>query len=86
MTESTASDAGMGLMLLDELNIAFKRRYLNVHRVVADLRARPPMHHMVLTGRGAPPELIEAADMQTDMTLVKHAFRAGVKAMPGVEF
>ena len=80
------ADAGIGLVLLDELNIALKLRYLDVHQVVADLQARPPMQHVVITGRGAPPELIEAADTVTDMTLVKHAFRAGVKAMPGVEF
>ena len=80
------ADAGIGLVLLDELNIALKLRYLDVQQVVADLQARPPMQHVVITGRGAPPELIEAADTVTDMTLVKHAFRAGVKAMPGVEF
>ncbi len=80
------ADAGIGLVLLDELNIALKLRYLDVNQVVADLQARPPMQHVVITGRGAPPELMEAADTVTDMTLVKHAFRAGVKAMPGVEF
>ena len=80
------SDASIGLVLLDELNIALKLRYLDVNKVVADLQARPPMQHVVITGRGAPPELIEAADTVTDMTLVKHAFKAGVKAMPGVEF
>ena len=80
------SDASIGLVLLDELNIALKLRYLDVNSVVADLQTRPPMQHVVITGRGAPPELIEAADTVTDMTLVKHAFKAGVKAMPGVEF
>ena len=73
-------------MLFDELNIALKLRYLDVNKVVADLKTRPPMQHVVITGRGAPPELIEAADTVTDMTLVKHAFKSGVKAMPGVEF
>ena len=80
------ADARIGLVLFDELNIALKLRYLDVNQVVADLQARPPMQHVVITGRGAPPELIEAADTVTDMTLVKHAFKAGVKAMPGVEF
>ena len=80
------ADASIGLVLFDELNIALKLRYLDVDQVVADLQARPPMQHVVITGRGAPPELIEAADTVTDMTLVKHAFKAGVKAMPGVEF
>lgn len=80
------ADASIGLVLFDELNIALKLRYLDVNQVVANLQTRPPMQHVVITGRGAPPELIEAADTVTDMTLVKHAFKAGVKAMPGVEF
>ena len=77
---------GFGLVVLDELNIALKYQYLDVDRVVADLRARPPMQHVVVTGRGAPPALVEAADTVTDMTPVKHAFAAGVKAMPGMEW
>ncbi len=81
-----ASDPGIGLVVLDELNIALKYQYLDVDRVVADLRARPPMQHVVVTGRGAPPALVEAADTVTDMTPVKHAFAAGVKAMPGMEW
>jgi cob(I)alamin adenosyltransferase len=75
-----------GLVVLDELNIALKYQYLDVDRVIADLRARPPMQHVVVTGRGAPPALVEAADTVTDMTPVKHAFAAGVKAMPGMEW
>ena len=77
---------GFGLVVLDELNIALKYHYLDVDRVIADLRARPPMQHVVVTGRGAPPALVEAADTVTDMTPVKHAFAAGVKAMPGMEW
>ena len=77
---------GFGLVVLDELNIALKYQYLDVDRVIADLHARPPMQHVVVTGRGAPPALIEAADTVTDMTPVKHAFAAGVKAMPGMEW
>ena len=76
----------VGLVVLDELNIALKYQYLDVERVLADLRARPPMQHVVVTGRGAPPALVEAADTVTDMTPVKHAFAAGVKAMPGMEW
>ena len=76
----------VGLVVLDELNIALKYQYLDADRVVADLRARPRMQHVVVTGRGAPPALIEAADTVTDMTPVKHAFAAGVKAMPGMEW
>ncbi|MGD9870576.1 MAG: cob(I)yrinic acid a,c-diamide adenosyltransferase [Thauera sp.] len=75
-----------GLVVLDELNIALKYQYLDVDRVIADLRARPPMQHVVVTGRGAPPALVEAADTVTDMTPVKHAFAAGVKAMSGMEW
>ena len=73
------------LVLLDELNIALKYHYLDVQTVLADLRARPAAQHVVITGRGAPPELIEAADTVTDMTLVKHAFSQGIQAQPGVE-
>ena len=80
------SDPGIGLVVLDERNIALKYQYLDVDRVIADLRARPPMQHVVVTGRGAPPALVEAADTVTDMTPVKHAFAAGVKAMPGMEW
>lgn len=79
-------DPGIGLVVLDELNIALKYQYLDAERVVADLRARPRMQHVVVTGRGAPPALVEAADTVTDMTPVKHAFAAGVKAMPGMEW
>ena len=80
------SDPSIGLVLLDELNIALKMHYLDVNTVVADLQARPAMQHVVITGRGAPPELIEAADTVTDMGLLKHAFKAGIKAQAGVEF
>ena len=80
------SDPAIGLVVLDELNIALKYGYLDVHAVLADIAARPPMQHVIVTGRAAPPELMEAADTVTDMTLVKHAFKAGVKAMPGLEW
>jgi cob(I)alamin adenosyltransferase len=76
----------IGLVVLDELNIALKYQYLDVARVLSDLHARPQMQHVVVTGRGAPPALVEAADTVTDMTPVKHAFAAGVKAMPGMEW
>ena len=78
-------DPSIDLILFDELNIALKLHYLDLDTVIADLRARPPMQHVVITGRGAPPALIEAADTVTDMTPVKHAFEQGVKAQPGVE-
>lgn len=80
------SDPEVGLVVLDELNIALKYRYLDVQQVIADLRARPAMQHVVVTGRAAPPELIAIADTVTDMQPVKHAFAAGIAAQPGVEW
>jgi cob(I)alamin adenosyltransferase len=73
------------LVLLDELNIALKYRYIDVGQVTAALAARPPLQHVVVTGRAAPPELIEAADTVTEMNVVKHAFAAGIKAQKGIE-
>ena len=76
----------LALLVLDELNIALRYDYLDVAEVVAALQARPPMLHVVVTGRNARPELIAAADMVTEMTVVKHHFAAGVKAQEGIEF
>jgi cob(I)alamin adenosyltransferase len=80
------ADPDIGLVVLDELNIALKYRYLDVHTVIADLLARPPMQHVVITGRAAPPELIEVADTVTEMQVVKHAFKAGIAAQAGTEW
>jgi cob(I)alamin adenosyltransferase len=80
------SDPAIGLVLLDELNIALKYRYLEVDRVIADLQARPAMQHVVVTGRAAPPELIAVADTVTEMNEVKHAFKNGIMAQAGVEW
>ena len=80
------ADPGIGLVVLDELNIALKYGYLDLEPVLADIESRPMLQHVVVTGRGAPPGLIEAADTVTEMSLVKHAFKAGVKAQKGVEF
>ena len=80
------ADPALGLVVLDELNIALKYRYIDVQQVIADLKARPPLQHVAITGRGAPQELIDAADTVTEMTLVKHAFKAGIAAQPGVEW
>ncbi|QSJ19805.1 cob(I)yrinic acid a,c-diamide adenosyltransferase [Nostoc sp. UHCC 0702] len=75
------------LVLLDEINIAFKMGYLQVEEVLAGLAKKPPHKHVILTGRGAPAAIIERADLVTEMTLVKHPFRdQGVKAQPGIEF
>jgi cob(I)alamin adenosyltransferase len=76
----------LALLVLDELNIAIRYDYLPLPEVLAALRVRPPMLHVVVTGRNAKPELIEAADLVTEMTAVKHHFAAGVKAQEGVEF
>lgn len=84
--QSFLSDPAIGLVVLDELNIALKCRYLDVHQVVQDLLSRPEMQHVVVTGRAAPAELIEAADTVTEMNVVKHAFTAGIAAQPGVEW
>ena len=75
------------MVLLDEINIALRYDYLDLAEVLAFLRdEKPPMTHVVLTGRNAKPELVEMADLVTEMAMVKHPFRAGVKAQAGVEF
>jgi cob(I)alamin adenosyltransferase len=80
------ADPSFGLVILDELSIALRYDYLNLATVVAALRNRRSGLHVVVTGRNAKPDLIEAADLVTEMTLVKHHFAAGVKAQPGIEF
>ncbi|MGY6411981.1 MAG: cob(I)yrinic acid a,c-diamide adenosyltransferase [Alkalilacustris sp.] len=85
--QSLIRDPDIRMVVLDEINIALRYGYLDADTVVAFLRAeKPPLNHVVLTGRNAPEALIEAADLVTEMALVKHPFRAGVKAQPGVEF
>jgi cob(I)alamin adenosyltransferase len=80
-------DPEITFVLLDEINIALRYDYLDVAEVVAFLRDhKPPMTHVVLTGRNAKEELIELADLVTEMTLIKHPFRSGIKAQKGVEF
>jgi cob(I)alamin adenosyltransferase len=79
-------DPTFGLVILDELNIALRYDYLDLHAIVTALTARRPGLHVVVTGRNAKPELIAAADLVTEMTLVKHHFSAGVKAQAGIEF
>jgi cob(I)alamin adenosyltransferase len=80
------ADPSFGLIILDELNIALRYDYLDLNQVVEALSARRPDLHAVVTGRNAKPELIAAADLVTEMTLVKHHFAAGVKAQEGIEF
>jgi cob(I)alamin adenosyltransferase len=80
-------DPSIRMVLLDEINIALRYDYLDLAEVVEFLKTeKPPLTHVVLTGRNAGEALIEAADLVTEMTLVKHPFRAGIKAQAGVEF
>jgi cob(I)alamin adenosyltransferase len=80
------ADPNLAMLILDELNIALRYDYLDLAAVVDALKARPHGLHVVVTGRNAKPELVAAADLVTEMTLVKHHFAAGVKAQPGIEF
>lgn len=86
MARQFLSDPAIGMVVLDELNIALKYRYLDVDTVIADLLDRPVMQHVVITGRGASPELIAVADTVTEMNVVKHAFKAGIAAQAGTEW
>ena len=79
-------DPAYRLILLDELNIVLRYDYLPVDEVVAKLTARRPGLHVIVTGRNAKDELIAAADLVTEMTMIKHPFRDGVKAQQGIEF
>ncbi len=80
------ADAALRLVVLDELNIALRYDYLPLDEVVSVLSARRSDLHVIVTGRNAKPALIEAADLVTEMTLVKHHFKDGVKAQAGIEF
>ncbi len=80
------ADPSFALVILDEINIALRYDYLDLEAVVAALKARRPDLHVAVTGRNAKPALIEAADLVTEMSLVKHHFAAGVKAQEGIEF
>ncbi len=77
---------GIALLILDELNIALRYDYIPLDEILAGLAARPAALHVVVTGRNAPKPLIEAADLVTEMTQIKHHFAAGVKAQQGIEF
>jgi cob(I)alamin adenosyltransferase len=77
----------MRLVLLDEINIALRYGYIGLPDVLKFLREeKPPGTHVIMTGRNAPEELIDLADLATEMTLLKHPFRSGVKAQAGIEF
>ncbi|WP_428623724.1 cob(I)yrinic acid a,c-diamide adenosyltransferase [Sedimenticola sp.] len=79
-------DPAIGLVVLDELTYPLKYGWLELQTVLDDLAARPLMQHVVITGRGAPDALCEAADTVTGLTDIKHAFRAGIRAQPGVDW
>ena len=79
------ADEAYDFVLLDELNIALAKEYIALDAVLDALAARPARQHVVITGRGAPPALVDAADTVTEMRVVKHAFKAGIKAQHGIE-
>lgn len=79
-------DESYAMVVLDEFNIALQYDYIRLEEVLPVLRDRPPMQHVVITGRGGPAALLDEADLVTEMKQVKHPFRKGVKAQPGVEF
>lgn len=84
--EKFLQDPTFGMVVLDELNIAIHHEYVSLAQVLKAVAQRPPMLHVVITGRGAKPELIEAADLVSEMKMIKHPFRKGIKAQKGVEF
>jgi cob(I)alamin adenosyltransferase len=86
MAKTLMQSPGLKLIVLDELNIALRYGYLPLAEVVESLKNRRPDLHVVVTGRNAKRELIEAADLVTEMTLVKHHFAQGVRAQAGIEF
>jgi cob(I)alamin adenosyltransferase len=86
VAERYLQDPELGMVILDELNIAIRHGYVPLEHVLVAVARRPPMLHVVITGRGAKPELIDAADLVSEMKMVKHPFRTGIKAQQGVEF
>ena len=80
------ADPSYNMIILDELNIVLRYDYLPLEEVLETLKNKPRKKHVVVTGRNAKPALVEIADLVTEMTLIKHPFRAGVKAQPGIEF
>ncbi|MDR4306398.1 cob(I)yrinic acid a,c-diamide adenosyltransferase [Chelatococcus sambhunathii] len=86
MSKKFIADPEVKLVVLDELNIVLRYDYLDLAEVIEAIAARPAGCHVVVTGRNAKDELIEAADLVTEMTQVKHPFRDGIKAQAGIEF
>lgn len=86
IAERALANPEVDLVLLDEFTYALKYRWLETAPVLATIARRPTMQHLIITGRAAPQELIDAADTVTEMKLVKHAFQSGLQAMPGIEW
>lgn len=86
MARGYLGDPQIALVVLDEFTYPLKHGWVDSAAVLAALAARPPLQHVIVTGRGAPQALIDVADTVTEMAAVKHAFQAGVKAMPGLEW
>lgn len=84
-SEALLNDETIALVVLDELNIALKYKYVDLDAVIKAVQSRPPHQHVVITGRGAPQALIDIADTVTEMQVIKHAYQAGIKAQKGVE-
>lgn len=84
-SEKLLNDENIALVVLDELNIALKYKYVDLQQVIKAVESRPVNQHVVITGRGAPQALIDIADTVTEMQVVKHAYQAGIKAQKGVE-
>lgn len=85
IVKTMLQDDSINVILLDELNIVLKMKYLDADKVLADIAARPTMQHVIITGRGAPDSVIEAADTVSRIDDVKHAFRDGIRAQKGIE-
>ncbi|PKO45224.1 MAG: cob(I)yrinic acid a,c-diamide adenosyltransferase [Betaproteobacteria bacterium HGW-Betaproteobacteria-22] len=85
VAKSMLNNPEIGLVILDELTYTMKYGYLDTAQILADIAARPPMQHVVVTGRAAPQALIDAADTVSEIMDIKHAWRAGIKAQPGID-
>jgi cob(I)alamin adenosyltransferase len=86
IVKQTLEDPSIDIIILDEFTYTLKYQWLEIDQVISAIQNRPMMQHLVVTGRGAPPALIEVADTVSEIALVKHAFQNGVQAMPGIEF
>ncbi|MGV3582842.1 MAG: cob(I)yrinic acid a,c-diamide adenosyltransferase [Methylophilus sp.] len=86
IVKQALQDTSIDIIILDEFTYTLKYGWLEIGEVISAIQNRPMMQHLVVTGRGAPPALVEVADTVSEIALVKHAFHAGVQAMPGIEF